>query len=341
MPGCLSTIWKCHFMARIAVLVFCATFWESAQASDQMTLTPITRQPEDCKSLLASRSNASTLYDWRDTLELEHCDRIKRLWHLSVRELSGNPPTFFDTRIPAYVLPPGLRANIPVLRVVFEDRVFFDTGLSDLRADAQQVISVVSDNLRKEPADITIFVAGHTDSVGGRPYNQRLSEARAAAVAAALTQRPSNVAHIWHIGFGKDFPLAPNDSDAHRALNRRVEFLIAGREEAIVYYLQQLQDLVCADVLPPERNACWEKERISLDRRTYRARRAGPYIAAGTSPAPPSTIPTPSSFKEVKPQNPVSTVDFPDSGEVIIVPRWDHVELEGLHPRGTPQKVDP
>lgn len=68
-----------------------------------------------------------------------------------------------------------------------------------------------------------IELAGHTDSVGTDEYNMRLSRARAEAVRDALIRRGIASDRIALSAYGRSRPIAPNDTDVGRALNRRVE----------------------------------------------------------------------------------------------------------------------
>ena len=64
---------------------------------------------------------------------------------------------------------------------------------------------------------------GHTEAVGNDGYNQKLSEARAQAVMAWLTSNGTSANRLAARGYGKSRPVATNDTDEGRALNRRVE----------------------------------------------------------------------------------------------------------------------
>jgi outer membrane protein OmpA-like peptidoglycan-associated protein len=72
-----------------------------------------------------------------------------------------------------------------------------------------------------------IDVSGHTDSIGTDAVNQRLSEQRANAVADYLTYQGINRARIATRGYGKQFPIASNDTEEGRAKNRRVEIKLS------------------------------------------------------------------------------------------------------------------
>jgi outer membrane protein OmpA-like peptidoglycan-associated protein len=71
-------------------------------------------------------------------------------------------------------------------------------------------------------------VEGHTDSVGGDDYNQRLSEQRGGAVRDYLTQQGMATSSVTSKGFGKTQPVASNDTATGRQQNRRVELVISG-----------------------------------------------------------------------------------------------------------------
>ena len=71
-----------------------------------------------------------------------------------------------------------------------------------------------------------IQICGHTDGKGSDAYNQRLSENRAKAVVDYLVSKGVNVKRLQYKGYGKSMPLASNDTEEGRAMNRRVEFKI-------------------------------------------------------------------------------------------------------------------
>jgi outer membrane protein OmpA-like peptidoglycan-associated protein len=71
-----------------------------------------------------------------------------------------------------------------------------------------------------------IELSAHTDDVGSEQYNQRLSQKRGEAAKHYLVRQGIEAERIVAKGYGKNKPLVPNDSDANRAINRRVEFTI-------------------------------------------------------------------------------------------------------------------
>jgi outer membrane protein OmpA-like peptidoglycan-associated protein len=100
--------------------------------------------------------------------------------------------------------------------------VLFDFNKSTLQPASDPVLQQILDLLKKNPTQ-KIEVQGHTDNVGGDAYNQTLSEARAKAIVAWLTQHGIAGERLTAKGFGKTRPIADNATDAGRAKNRRVE----------------------------------------------------------------------------------------------------------------------
>jgi OOP family OmpA-OmpF porin len=79
----------------------------------------------------------------------------------------------------------------------------------------------------RDHSGTSVWVVGHTDSVGADGYNQGLSEKRAAAVRSYLIKHGGiSGARMETGGKGESQPIASNASDQGRALNRRVEFVI-------------------------------------------------------------------------------------------------------------------
>ena len=100
--------------------------------------------------------------------------------------------------------------------------VLFDFNKSTLKPESDPVLDRVRELLVKDPA-LKLEVQGHTDNVGSDSYNQTLSESRAAAVLAWLTQHGVAAGRLTSKGYGKTLPVADNATDEGRAKNRRVE----------------------------------------------------------------------------------------------------------------------
>ncbi len=103
--------------------------------------------------------------------------------------------------------------------------ITFDTGKSDLKPQFHQVLDSVVLVL-KEFDKTLIEVAGHTDSVGSKAYNQKLSYYRATSVGNYLVDKGINFDRVMTVGRGEERPIADNKTAAGRQLNRRVELTL-------------------------------------------------------------------------------------------------------------------
>jgi outer membrane protein OmpA-like peptidoglycan-associated protein len=103
--------------------------------------------------------------------------------------------------------------------------VLFDFDSARLRGDSREKLDRVADLLKRKYPDRELIVEGHTDSIGGREYNRRLSVDRARSVAEYLKQR-AGTDKLSYRGFGADRPIAGNGTKEERQKNRRVEIII-------------------------------------------------------------------------------------------------------------------
>ena len=102
------------------------------------------------------------------------------------------------------------------------EHVNFEFDSAKLTAASLDVLKEAVKIMKRHP-DVTVEIAGHTDSQGNDVYNQGLSERRAQAVADFLIGKGANASNITVRGYGESQPVADNGSDAGRAANRRVE----------------------------------------------------------------------------------------------------------------------
>ncbi len=107
--------------------------------------------------------------------------------------------------------------------VLSEDRGEFRLGKSDLPEDATTAIDSMVDQLKTDTKAVWVEIEGHTDSTGDKAYNERLGLMRAEAVKRYLYEKHQVPLHkINVISYGEDKPVAPNNTRAGRAQNRRV-----------------------------------------------------------------------------------------------------------------------
>ena len=104
--------------------------------------------------------------------------------------------------------------------------VLFDTGKSTLKPGAMKTIDDLAAFMQQHP-ERKVLIEGYTDSVGSDEMNQELSERRASSVRDALTRRAVPFDHVQVHGLGERYPVASNDSNSGRQLNRRVEVVFS------------------------------------------------------------------------------------------------------------------
>lgn len=113
-----------------------------------------------------------------------------------------------------------------------ENSVNFDFNKATLTSKAKANLDKLVPVFKEYPdTDIQIF--GYTDSKGTDSYNLQLSEQRAAAVKSYLASRGLVSSRFTILGMGEADPIATNDTDAGRALNRRVEFAITANQKMV------------------------------------------------------------------------------------------------------------
>jgi len=113
--------------------------------------------------------------------------------------------------------------------VVVLHNIYFDFDKAVLRPESKAELSNLIRMLSENPS-MKIEIRGHTDIKGGDNYNIRLSRARAKAVVDYLIEAGGiNPARLTSVGYGFHLPIATNNTDEGRQLNRRVEFKILSR----------------------------------------------------------------------------------------------------------------
>lgn len=119
----------------------------------------------------------------------------------------------------------AVESTNPADKTLTLNYINFETGVATLTADSRYELDNLVTALNAYP-DMKILIGGHTDNIGEPAANLALSQLRAAAVVKYLTDRGIDASRLRAAGYGDTKPLAPNDSDANRAKNRRTEFTI-------------------------------------------------------------------------------------------------------------------
>ncbi len=111
-------------------------------------------------------------------------------------------------------------------QILILEQVFFDTDRDTIKRRSFRILQAVADVLRAAPHIRRISVDGHTDNRASEEHNLDLSQRRAAAVVRWLTDHGVEAGRLESHGYGPSRPIDSNETNAGRARNRRVEFVI-------------------------------------------------------------------------------------------------------------------
>ncbi len=133
----------------------------------------------------------------------------------------GAPFIMPDNDVAAFAGPALKALPPPPTRFI----LYFEHGTAELTGKSRALIPKLIQAIKERPP-VDISVVGHTDTVGDRPYNYRLSYNRARAVAALLTSEGVDPSILDIASHGKDNPLIPTGDQVHEPRNRRVEVTV-------------------------------------------------------------------------------------------------------------------
>ena len=111
-------------------------------------------------------------------------------------------------------------------KLVISDKIFFATAKATILPVSFGLLNQVAQVLRAHPEMTMVTVEGHTDDKGSAKLNRKLSLSRAKSVKAYLEHQGVDASRLNALGFGPDRPADSNKTEAGRANNRRVEFII-------------------------------------------------------------------------------------------------------------------
>ncbi len=143
-------------------------------------------------------------------------------------------PSLATAAAPVAPPPPAPPAPRPDCSVIIQtalegDRILFDYWRAEQKAEHGAVLDRLAAAIKRCAPDERIEIAGHADIHNWTGGNQKLSEDRAAIMREELLRRGVSADSLVVVGYAATRPVAPNDSEAGRALNRRVEFHVRPR----------------------------------------------------------------------------------------------------------------
>jgi outer membrane protein OmpA-like peptidoglycan-associated protein/tetratricopeptide (TPR) repeat protein len=114
------------------------------------------------------------------------------------------------------------------------DDVHFEYNKSSLKTESRKHLDHIVDVLLSFN-EVCMEISGHTDNIGNDDYNKELSKKRAKEVGTYLQQNGISKSRLAVIGYGESRPLATNESDSGRSINRRTEFKIIHQQDILSY----------------------------------------------------------------------------------------------------------
>jgi outer membrane protein OmpA-like peptidoglycan-associated protein len=120
--------------------------------------------------------------------------------------------------------PPPPEAKVEGDRIEIPGEIVFVKGSAAIAPESEDTLRVLLRALGDHAEITKLRIEGHTDDLGGTKLNKSLSQRRADSVRRWLVANGVEKKRLATAGFGASRPLAPNDSDEHRAANRRTEF---------------------------------------------------------------------------------------------------------------------
>lgn len=115
--------------------------------------------------------------------------------------------------------------KIQVGSTIVLKNIFYDFDKATLRSESTNELERLMKLLNEMP-NLKIEISSHTDSKGANEYNFKLSENRAKSVVEYLISKGIDSTRLLSKGYGEEKPIATNDTDDGRQLNRRTEFKI-------------------------------------------------------------------------------------------------------------------
>jgi len=146
-------------------------------------------------------------------------DRLRQQAEAEKNQLRQQLLQQFNSVLPTHESPRGLVVNM--------QDVLFDTGKYTLKPPAREALAKISGIVISHPG-LNLQVEGYTDSTGTAEFNQKLSEQRASGVRDFLMSQGVSTQTMTSVGYGQNYPVAPNDTMGGRKLNRRVELVVSG-----------------------------------------------------------------------------------------------------------------
>jgi outer membrane protein OmpA-like peptidoglycan-associated protein len=203
---------------------------QARRAAEEQAAATAARASEEAARLRAEQARASALEQQRQAEQArlmqqqaeqkaQEADRLRQQAEQAQQQLRQQLLAQFNLILETRDTARGLIVNM--------SDVLFDFNKYTLRPAAREKLAKISGIILSHPG-LRLEVDGYTDSVGTDSYNMKLSEQRAGEVRGYLTGQGIASENVAALGFGKENPVASNDTAAGRQKNRRVELVVSG-----------------------------------------------------------------------------------------------------------------
>lgn len=118
--------------------------------------------------------------------------------------------------------------DLTIGEVIVLNNIYYDFDKATLRPESKEELDRLIKLMKAVPS-LIIEIASHTDNIGKPEYNMKLSQARAQAVVDYLVKNDIPINRMVPVGYGATKPIASNETEEGRQLNRRTEFKILSR----------------------------------------------------------------------------------------------------------------
>jgi OmpA-OmpF porin, OOP family len=163
------------------------------------------------------QGSSSILLPKKDVYEVSYKDLLKEKEY-ALLEVPEEPGLFTFT----------VEIEYEPSRVFVLENVYFDFAKSTLTTQSYPALNELVQLLKAEP-NMHIEIAGHTDNVGSSEANLRLSQQRAESVRSYLISKGIDGKRVIARGYGDTMPIASNETDQGRQMNRRTEVKILSK----------------------------------------------------------------------------------------------------------------
>lgn len=157
-------------------------------------------------------------------------NQLTNLYALKYRTAKPAIPDSIDIAIINEKKEELTKKTIPIVelgRKLIIENMLYKTGSSEL-PDSVPELEVLSQFMENRK-NVVVMIEGHTDSIGSELVNDRLSKMRAESVKSYLIKKGISARRIKTTGYGERRPIASNDTEFGRKLNRRTEIIIISK----------------------------------------------------------------------------------------------------------------